>query len=139
MKIYQALARTIGARLRCLEWAEQGRDMTQAIQAHDEAIKTMMEDFPSGSGFDNGTEIDLDDSTGEKLVFTTAYHHMNDGGMYDGWTEHIVTVVPSLEMEYRLRIRGSDRNDIKDYIAEQFHACLDAEVQEAKPQQPVTA
>lgn len=104
--------------------------MRDAVALHGDTIEELLSDFPSGSGFDNGTKLDLDDSTGEKLVFTTSYHHMNDGGMYDGWTDHVVTVEPSLEMGYRLKIRGSNRNDIKEYIADIFHSCLDAEVEQ---------
>lgn len=114
-----ALARAVGARLRCLD-----------IASHEEAIDAMLEDFPHGSGFDKGTTLDLDLSTGEKLVFTTAFHHMNDGGFYDGWTSHCVIVTPSLKVGFRLRITGRDRNGIKEHIAEAFNACLEREVGE---------
>lgn len=131
MKTYQALARTIGALNRCLEWQEQGRgDYSEAIKNHEVTIAELLENFPHGSGFDNGTTLDTDDSTGEKLVFTTAYHHMNDGVYYDGWTQHIVTITPSLEMGYHIKVAGVNRNDIKSYIAEQFSYVLDSDVQE---------
>lgn len=75
---------------------------------------------PDGSGFDHGTTLDMDRSTPDRLVFVTAFHHMNDGGFYDGWTDHTVTVTPSFIGGYDIRISGRDRNGIKDFIAEAF-------------------
>lgn len=80
--------------------------------------------LPSGGGFDAGTQIDLDESNGNRLVFHTAFHHMNDCGMYDGWTEHSIIVTADLASGFALRITGRDRNDIKDYIADSFHTAL---------------
>lgn len=82
--------------------------------------------MPSGSGFDSGTKIDIDRSTAEKLVFTTSFHHMNDGGFYDGWTEHTVTVRPSLVLGETLTISGRDRSDVKEFIHQVFQSALSA-------------
>jgi hypothetical protein len=84
--------------------------------------------LPSGSGFDNGSKLDLSESTPERIVLSTSYHHMNEGGMYDGWSEHTVIVTPSLASGFNLRITGRDRNAIKAYIAECFHDALTVEV-----------
>ena len=84
--------------------------------------------MPSGSGIDNGTALDLSASTSEKLVFSTSYHHMNDGGCYDGWTEHTVTVRPSLAHGITVTIGGRNRNDIKDYLGEVYHEALTTRV-----------
>lgn len=83
-------------------------------------IEAIMTDAPSGSGIDSGTELDWEKSNGNKLVFTTAYHHMNEHGMYCGWTEHTVTVKPHLYHGFTLTISGRNRNDIKDYLHEIF-------------------
>lgn len=97
---------------------------------HEDTIERLVKEFmPSGSGFDNGTRIDLDASHTEKLVFTTAYHHMNDGGYYDGWTDHTVTVTPSLVHEFRLRIGGRNRTDIKECIEQAFADALRTDVE----------
>lgn len=112
--IYRAIASLVDARRRCIaanngEWKDR----------HAEDIRTLCKDFlPQGSGVDTGVQLDLDESKGERLVFGTAYHHMNDGGMYDGWTEHRVIIMPSLQHDFDIRITGRDRNDIKDYLAE---------------------
>lgn len=96
---------------------------------HEDRILQLVKDhMPYGSGFDSGTGIDLDASHGEKLVFTTSYHHMDDNGYYDGWTEHVVTVTPSFSGGYRIRISGRNRNEIKDYIHESFDYSLGTDV-----------
>lgn len=90
--------------------------------------------MPSGSGFDNGTELlleyppDISVSHGERLVFETSFHHMDEHGGYSKWTEHIVVVNPSLVHGFKLRVKGRDHNDIKDYIADEFHCALSTEV-----------
>jgi hypothetical protein len=124
-KLYEKLASLVAARLNCIESGNvEWRDK------HEDAIDQLVKNrLPSGSGFDNGTTIDLDASNGEKLVFVTSFHHMNDGGMYDGWTEHTVTAVPSFCGGFTLKISGRNRNDIKDYIGETFHHDLSAAVE----------
>lgn len=127
MKTYQILARAIGAKARC----EQSNNSEWTTRWTDR-IDQLLELFPSGSGFDKGTKLD-DSSTPERLVFNTAFHHMNEGGYYDGWTEHQVIVTPSLEMDFHLRITGRDRNDIKDFIADSFHNALTQDAPEFEP------
>jgi hypothetical protein len=90
-----------------------------------ERIKKIMETAPSGSGFDSGTQ--LDSVQKNKIVFTTAFHHMNDAGYYDGWTEHKVIVTPDFSC-IDIKVTGRNRNDIKDYIEEVFGNWLTSEV-----------
>jgi hypothetical protein len=84
--------------------------------------------MPSGSGFDSGTTLDLDASHADKLVFQTSFHHMDENGYYDGWTEHTVTVTPSLRDRYHIRISGRNRNDIKEMIHQSFDVALETDV-----------
>lgn len=118
-KLYSAIARSVQARLNCItannsEWQAK----------HEATIDALCDEMPSGSGFDNGTKLDLDASTGDKLVFTTAYHHMDENGGYSGWTQHTVTAKPSLVHDFTLTIGGRDRNGIKEYIADTFNSAL---------------
>lgn len=83
--------------------------------------------LPSGSGIDNGTKIDLDKSTSEKIVLEFGFHHMDEGGYYDGWTEHTAVIRPSLALGIDLKITGCDRNQIKDYLHETYHYVLTSE------------
>lgn len=128
MRLYQTLASKVCAYHNCLDRPEMGDWEAR----HGDDIKQLAKNFlPSGSGFDSGTEVDLDRSTGEKLVVSTSFHHMDEHGGYDGWTEHTVTVRPSLQHGFLLTIGGRDRNGIKDYIGEVFNDCLDAQEEAA--------
>lgn len=133
MKTYQRIASLLGAIDNCkksdnLEWEYR----------HAQTIEDIMQGSPSGSGFDNGTFLS-EKSTPDKLVFDTSYHHMNECGMYDGWTEHTVTVRPSLAFGYVLSVSGRDRNDIKEYIADTFSQWLDEACDPAGMPAPVVA
>ena len=85
---------------------------------HEEALQALQEELPSGSGVDGGCQIDLDKSSQNKIVIHLGYHHMNDNGMYDGWTHHEIVVTPDLLFGVNIRITGPNRNDIKDYLHE---------------------
>ena len=124
--LYSELASTVDAMHRCEEKPEQYGEWASK---HADAINTLVHKYmPSGSGFDCGTQLDCIESHAEKLVFTTSFHHMNDGGYYDGWTEHTITVTPSFIGGFNLRISGRNRNDIKDYIHETFSQALKTEL-----------
>lgn len=117
--LYRVIAETLGALKRCQDsnntiW----RDKWDSLLEHIESNL-----LPSGAGIDNGTKIDRDRSSEAKLVLTCGYHHMNDAGMYDGWTEHTITILPSFS-GIDIRISGRNRNDIKDYLAETYDHVL---------------
>ena len=123
MKIYQELARCFDALSNCIKeqnavWAEKW----------EQGIEDIMASAPSGSGIDSGTIINLSDSTSDKLIFNCGFHHMNENGMYDGWTEHKIIVTPSLALDFHLKITGKDRNCIKDYLSEVYCSWLDSDV-----------
>ncbi len=116
--IAQKLASTVQARLNCL-----ARNNTEWEDKHTEVIAQLMRSLPSGSGIDSGTEIDLDASNGEKLVFTMDFHHMNENGYYCGWTYHKVIVTPCFD-GFDVKITGRDRNGIKEYLGDTYHYAL---------------
>jgi hypothetical protein len=95
----------------------------------EERLDGLMSDAPRGSGFDAGTSIDFDASNKDRLVFTTEFHHMDDNGFYDGWTDHRVIVKPDLLFGFSLRITGRNKRDIKDHIGDVFHTWLSEEVE----------
>jgi len=89
-------------------------------------IKWAVKEYaPKGSGFDDGTRFDIEASEEDKLIFGTAYHHMNDAGYYVGWTEHTVIVTPSFIYGVDVRVTGRNHNDIKDYIYDTFYSLRD--------------
>lgn len=93
--------------------------LSMAINSDKEdRIKEIMEGAPRGSGFDAGTELN-DKSTTKKLIFNTSYHHMDEAGFYDGWTDHKVIITPSFD-GMDIKVTGKDYNYIKDYIGDVF-------------------
>ena len=122
-KLYSEIASLVQARLNCINSGN-----TEWEAKHEEKILALVKEYlPSGSGIDCGTEIDLDASNPNKLVFNFSYHHMNDGGMYDGWTEHKAIVTPDLASGFSLTITGRNRNQIKEYLHEVYSNDLDGE------------
>lgn len=118
--LYSELASAIQARKNCVqsgnaEWKHRHEDWIGYL------VKNCL---PSGSGIDCGTSVDLEASHGEKLVLNTSFHHMHDSGMYDGWTEHTITVTPSFSGGFHLRISGRNRNDIKELLHAEYSCAL---------------
>jgi hypothetical protein len=123
--VYKLLASLIDARLNCIKSKN-----TEWIDNHEDSIEMIMKEHaPSGSGFDNGTSFDYEKSTGERLVFNTSFHHMNENGYYNGWTGHAIVCTPSLAFDFLIRVTGKDRNDIKNYIGEMFEIFLHTEIE----------
>ena len=124
MKLYQQIATSLQAMLNCVDSGNQ-----EWLVRHRENIDQIVRDLmPSGSGVDTGTAMWIEESTPNKLVFHFSFHHMDDMGGYDGWTEHTLTVKPDLAFGFALSISGPDRNDIKDYLHELFHYALSQEL-----------
>lgn len=123
MKIYIELASQIG-RVHNL----RNNHNSQSITVHNDVNEFVKNKFPHGSGFDAGTYLDWDKSTSDKIVFACDFHHMDEHGYYDGWSKHTVTVTPSLQFGFNLKIGGRNRNDIKNYMAELFDHILNSEI-----------
>jgi hypothetical protein len=119
-KLYVILAETVEAYHNCVK-----HGTTAWMQTHREVLEDRVKCYmPSGSGIDSGTTLNIEKSTGEKLVFETSYHHMDENGMYDGWTNHVVTVRGSLAHGLNIQIGGENRNQIKDYLHDVFRDAL---------------
>ena len=118
--LFQKIATRIEARNACRITGN-----TEWFAKHTEELERIArEELPSGSGIDNGTTIDLEASTADKIVLHTGFHHMGEHGMYDGWSEHRIVVRASLTGLIDLTIGGRDRNQIKDYLHDMFHHYL---------------
>lgn len=123
-KLYSLIARRLIAMNNCAEKNDQ-----EWLRRHREVIEEVTKSFmPSGSGVDIGTKFDSQ-SRPDRLVFNAPYHHMNQDGMYDGWTRHQIIVTPSLAFGFDLRITGRNRNDIKDYYSQIYHAALEKTIE----------
>lgn len=125
-RLDKLIAQLIDARLRCLETGNTFAD------THTDTLRQLANLLPHGSGIDAGVTVDLERSHLEKIVLNTAFHHMDEHGFYDGWTEHTVTVTPSFLGDRRLRISGPNRNDIKEYLHQTFDDVLGQQVEWAK-------
>jgi hypothetical protein len=121
--LYRELASAIRARQNC-----QASNNTEWLDKHSDTIKTLVDLLPSGAGWNEGTKIDLDASHANKIVLYGSYQHMDEFGYYDGWTEHTITVKSSLTSDIDIRISGSNRNDIKDYLYQTFEYALKQDV-----------
>lgn len=96
-------------------------DADHADDIMDELRQFVCMTAPSGSGFNNGTQLLT--AKPLRLEFGTAFHHMHENGYYDGWTQYKVIVTPSFN-GFDLKVTGRDRNGIKDYIADVFYNWL---------------
>lgn len=109
------LARTFGAWQNCIKKGNKEWESN-----HEDRIEELLKLLPSGSGLDAGVKLDWENSTIDRLVFTFGFHHMNEAGYYDGWTEHKLKVTASLSFGFELHITGRNRNMIKDYLYDLF-------------------
>ena len=136
-RLYQHIAARIQAAENCRATIERdlNQDMTHHKQWYDRhraAIFALVKEYlPSGSGIDCGTIFLAGDSTPEKLVFQVDFHHMDEAGGYAGWTQHKVTVRASLAHGIEISISGPDRNQIKEYLGDLYHAALTAEIDDS--------
>ena len=119
--VAQEIAYIADAYNRCVEtgnheWAEK----------HGETLEWIRKQFlPSGAGIDSGCEIVTDECRPDKIVLSFGYHHMNDAGMYDGWTQHKAIIKPAFR-GLNICITGPNRNDVKDYLFEVFSDAMDS-------------
>lgn len=80
---------------------------------------------PSGSGFDKGTEFVSVRSGDTRLVFQTAFYHVDeDDAAYSQWSHHTVYATPSLLHGIVLKVTGDDISGIKSLIAVVFYNFL---------------
>lgn len=124
--VYQIIAARHEAIANCIK-----ANNTEWQRKHAAVIAALVKEYlPSGSGVDSGTTFDDKLSNASRLVFHCSYHHMDGSGMYSGWTEHTITVKPSLAHGFELRIGGLNHNDIKEYLGEIYQHALSVPVQE---------
>jgi len=123
MKIYQHIATRLAAIINCVE--AQNKEWEEKHRAF---LNNSLISSPSGSGIDSGTKFDWDGSEPNSLRFFTAFHHMDEGGGYDGWTEHSIVVHPDLQFGFTLHVSGKNRNGIKEYLVDTYYEWLNSEV-----------
>lgn len=125
-KVYKALANVA----RVLNGSHGTQSSMTALDFQTQMMDKLVKLAPSGSGFDSGTQFLSDESSDNKLVFETSFHHMDEHGGYCGWSDHRVIVKPSLLFEIELRITGKNKNGIKDHIYQVFHDYLTSDFEQ---------
>jgi hypothetical protein len=132
-RLYQQIARTVDALKRS---QERGND--RWVYRHGETLESISRNLlPSGSGFDSGTEIDLDESSADRLVLRTSFHHMSEHG-YIGWSHWRIVVTPNLMFGCSVEVECLDEqpdpdHDVEsmaDYIGEVFDHDLNEPIKE---------
>jgi hypothetical protein len=101
-----------------------------------EKLNLFKNELPSGSGFDSGTKFDFERSYKSALVFNTGYHCMNENGMYDGWIDFDIIIVPDFGLGFNIAFKGQSKNaaykkywnQISEYIAECFDYDFNKEI-----------
>lgn len=103
--------------LKAKEWKNNHRDTLEDIAKNY---------LPSGSGFDSGSHIDIDDSNGiDCIILETSYHHMSEYGFYCGWSEHRITIRPTFNgPDWEIESDYSGVDD-EDFYQDGFEEYLD--------------
>lgn len=122
MKYIEVLSGKIEAYHNCVksdnvEWASKHREWISSFEKYS---------LPHGSGIDGNNTIELSECSSKKIVIYTEYHHMDEFGGYDGWTEHKITITPAFN-GFDMKISGRDKNMIKEYLLDIFSESLNDE------------
>lgn len=126
-KVMRTVIQEIASRLTALANCRKLKNEEWTKQ-HEEALLEIERDcLPHGSGFDRGCKITPEMGPHGKITITTSFHHMDENGYYDGWTDHAVIVTPDYS-GFELNITGRDRNGWKEYAYDTFYHCLASSV-----------
>jgi len=129
-KVYQEFAKCLGAWKACCEMVPRNHEWEPRW---DKRIKDLVDGMPHGSGIDGEWVFDRENSGNDELNFYCSYHHMDEYGGYDGWTDFKARVWPDLQFGFRLRIVGpfpKKYSDTRDYLHEVIDCYLNEEVGE---------
>jgi hypothetical protein len=99
----------------------KAENKTEWMDKWEDRINEQLSHLPHGSGIDAGIQFNWEESRPEKLRFTFPFHHMDEHGYYDGWTDHKLIIIPSFFNEFKLTITGRNRNQVKDYLYDLFY------------------
>ena len=122
----KTVASEIYSRLMAIESCKKSNN-AEWLDKHTEKLIELEKRLPSGSGIDCGTKIDTRDLKANQFKLTLSFHHMDENGFYDGWTDHVITVRPSFG-GLDLTISGKNKNDIKEYLLDTYYYALTEEI-----------
>jgi len=123
LQTFEPRFRRIATLLRAIDNCEESGNW-KWHDRHIDVLEKVVEGMPNGSGIDCGTKLDESNADFGKLVFLFSFHHMNENGMYDRWTEHKAIVKPDLQFYFTLIITGRNKNGIKNYLRDIYSEAL---------------
>lgn len=123
-KVYKLIASQL-LRIESCKKINNEKSMENIEEAIDILEHIEKQYLPHGSGIDCGCKINIEKSNSNKIVIDFSFHHMDENGYYDGWTDHSIIITPSLYFDYDMKITGKNRNYVKDYLTENFSSHLD--------------
>jgi hypothetical protein len=110
------LAGTIQAYQNCIKSGNKEWEET-----HLDVINEMCSNLPHGSGIDGKCEVMFPESTANKIQIFVEFHHLDENGYYDGWTEHRLYITPTFGY-FNINISGRNKNGIKEYLSDLFYS-----------------
>lgn len=123
-KWFQSLARYITI-------AQSPNATEKMLQKAEDGINHLLDMLPAGSGI-GVTVLELDSSKKDYIYLTSAYHVMDDNGMYLGWVRFYITLTPSLVYLCKMKVeideddwedigeKEEDKWMIEDYLFDTF-------------------
>jgi hypothetical protein len=118
-KLYQVIANALMALTNATtkEWKQNWNDRLDQIER---------DLLPNGSGFDTRPKIhrQLYNRSKDTFKIDFEFHHMNDIGMYDGWTIHTISVKADLINELHCTINGPNKRGCKEYFYDVYQVAL---------------
>ncbi len=132
-KIYDTLDSAVTAKKNCYngnilntKWGSKWDDLIDYLQRNH---------LPHGSGFDCGCKVVEEECvSGLKLVIGFSYHHMDDNGYYDGWSDHKAIVIPYFD-GIGVTIKGAlprKYRASKEYFSDTLHYALTNTITQSK-------
>jgi hypothetical protein len=92
-----------------------------------EELEAYLSQLPSGSGIDAGVNLYEAKSNDKRLVFTFAFHHMNDNGYYTHWSYHTMTVTPAFDgIDIKITKGGVRDEHFMEYLYDTFYQNLES-------------
>lgn len=128
MNVAQKIAVTAQAYHNCVE---SGNPVWEA--KHEELIHDIEDNYlPSGCGFDAGTIIDIARTDTSQVVLKSAFHVMDEVGMYAGWVDFNIFVTTDFMgvcLDFGNIQNNSDEpfEDFEEYLAQVFYHHLEEE------------
>ena len=123
LTVIEAIAVTVMAIKNCQKTGNEFEE------SHKNKLQQLIEEYlPHGSGIDGEIGVDIDQSTPEKVVIYFEYHLMDENGCYVGWENYELKCTPSFIYGVDIKIKGKNKNDLKDYFYQLFHSALSEEL-----------